>query len=159
MEGSVLEKILSKDPYTSPWFQGFAHPDVCIQKIFSSKSMRPELFVLNTDVSDGPGIHWCLAIFYPPSHCEFFDPFGFHPKYYKFGPVLEDRALHIVWNSFRVQSFLSSSCGHHCLYYALKRARGNSYDEIMKEFSPVNFAYNDQVVFKFLKDNFGEISP
>lgn len=158
MEGRVLEEVLSKDPFTTSWFQGFSNPDLCIQKIFLSKSKKPELFVLNTDNSQGPGIHWCIAIFFPPSNCEFFDPFGFHPKHYGFEHILQDRAFFVRWNNFRVQSFFSSSCGHHCLYYALKRARGCSYQEIMKEFSTFNFRANDRVVFKYLKENYGIIS-
>jgi hypothetical protein len=158
MESSIIEKILTKDPFTAPWYSGIAHPDVCIQRISKFKSKKPQLFVLNTDNSYGPGEHLCLAFFFPPSNCEFFDPLGFHPKTYGFDSPLKDHASLITFNNIRVQSFFSSTCGHHCLYYALKRARGDSPETIMRTYQPFNFAFNDKMVFNFVSDNFGPVS-
>lgn len=158
MESTTLERILSNDPYTSSWFCGFAHPDVCIQRISKFKSKKPQLYVLNTDNSYGPGEHWCLAFFFPPSNCEFFDPLAFHPKTYGFDSPLKDQASLITFNNIRVQSFFSSTCGHHCLYYALKRAHGWSPEAIMRTYQPFDFPSNDRMVYNFVRHNYGPTS-
>lgn len=158
MQSSTLKDILLNDEYAGPWFSGFAHPDVCIQRLLKHKTKKPQLFILNTDNSYGPGEHWCLAIFFHPSNCEFFDPLGFHPKTYGFEEPLMERASHITFNNVRVQSFLSSTCGHHCLYYALKRARGQSPEAIIRTYNPFNFSANDKMVYNFVYHKFGPIS-
>jgi hypothetical protein len=83
---------------------------------------------------------------------------GFHPKTYGFEMPLKEHASLITFNNIRVQSFFSSTCGHHCLYYALKRARGFSPEDIMRTYHAFNFSANDKMVFRFVSDKFGPIS-
>ena len=158
MEGSTLENILSNDPYTGPWYSGFAHPDVCLQRVSKHRSKKNRLFVLNTDNSYGPGEHWCLAIFFQGGYCEFFDPLGLHPKTYGFdSPLLQETSL-ITYNNIRVQSLLSSTCGHHCIYYGLKCARGISPETIMRTYQPFDFSVNDKMVYNFIYQKYGPTS-
>lgn len=159
MESGVLENILSSDDFAKKWFSGFAHPDTCSQ-IFANntKKSTPRFYVLNTDKSFGAGEHWCLVFFFPPSNCEFFDPLGFHPGVYGFDVPLLEQASLITFNNVRVQSLVSSTCGHHCIYYSLKRCRNIGPGDIIRTYDPTNFAANDEMVFKFVWANFGPIS-
>lgn len=152
MNGHVIHGILSRDPYTSGIYQGFSTPDLPIKpKTF------PALFILNTDSSKGPGKHWCVAFFPDEKTCEFFDPLGFSPADYKFDKPLFNVCDVIHFNGPRaiVQYPLSSTCGHHCLFYALNRARGLSSSDILSLYSEKNLRHNDFMVYKFVIDNFG----
>lgn len=159
MESTVLENILSSDEFAGKWFSGFAHPDTCSQILSKDREKStPRFYVLNTDKSYGGGEHWCLVFFFTPSNCEFFDPLGFHPETYGFDVPLLEHASLITYNNVRVQSLLSSTCGHHCIYYALMRCRRRGPGDILRTYDPSSLAANDAMVFKFVWANFGPIS-
>lgn len=152
MNGHVIDSILGRDPHTSGIYQGFSTPDLPIKpKTF------PALYILNTDSSKGPGKHWCVAFFPDKYTCEFFDPLGMSPADYKFHKPIFDVCNSILFNGRQniVQHHLSSTCGHHCLFYALNRSRGLSASDILSLYSNTNLRRNDFMVYKFVIDNFG----
>jgi hypothetical protein len=86
---------------------------------------RPSALVFNTDPKDKPGQHW-LAIFCPrQGPLEFFDSFGFPPKFYSLD------SLDFTHHCFSYQSSLSSLCGHYCIMFIYFRSLGNSYRQIL----------------------------
>jgi hypothetical protein len=151
MNASVITHILSRDPYTHEWFQGFSSPDLPLPKI----KRKPALFVLNTDDSDGPGEHWCVALIRNRNNCEFFDSYGLPPSAYNFESELLKQCKHVSYNEFRVQG-TSPTCGHHCLFYALKRARGLSSVKIYETFYSLDLERNDRMVYNFIK-KYGDV--
>lgn len=152
MNGSTLSYVLQKDPFTKKWYQGHAAPDTNIEPLIS----RPALIVLNTDLSSGPGEHWCIAVIFSKTRTEFFDSFGISPDYYCFTSKLLEHSESIHYNQFPVQSDNSTTCGHHCLFWSLLRARGISAKNIMQLYNPNNPPSNDLMVFNFIKENFGD---
>lgn len=151
MNSSAIEEILQSDPQTSRIFQGFSTPDVQLPSI----KRFPALFILNTDTSDGPGIHWCLAVILKNGVCEFFDPLGKRPDVYNFDRSLFQKCSKIKFNVYAVQAQDSVTCGHHCLFFAFHRARGTSPTRIMKKYYRKSTRANDLMVYSFVKNYFG----
>lgn len=158
MDAKLISSILKTDPNTKKWFQGFSTPDLDLPSSSHDKKKKPsstELFILNTDSYKGPGIHWCTAIF--PSgknYCEFFDPLGKHPAEYKFEKPLFKKCDVIRFQEFPVQASESSTCGHHCLFFAFHRSRGLSMKSVIKKYSSRNLIKNDKMVQHFVNKNF-----
>ena len=151
MNGAVITHILSRDPYTSSWFQGFSSPDLPLPRI----RRKPALFILNTDNSQGPGEHWCVAIIRNRNICEFFDSYGFPPAVYKFEKQLLDHSKTILYNEFRIQG-TEPTCGHHCLFYALKRGRGLTSKHICEKMYTTDQKKNDRMVYNYIKQ-YGDV--
>lgn len=152
MDSTTIEKILSRDRRTKTIFQGFSTPDLDFPKIVKT----PALFILNTDTSDGPGIHWCIAVFTKRKNCEFFDPLGKNPSKYGFHKPILKRCTRIRFNEFPVQHDSAATCGHHCLFFAFHRARKVAPRRIMDKYSRTNLVNNDHMVFDFVARNFGK---
>jgi len=151
MSADVIRKIFSSDQYISKWFCGFSTPDLPLSK----QMKKPSLYVLNTDKSTGPGEHWCIVIFFENGLCEFFDSNGFSPNIYKFDKPFLKLAKHVEYNNLRVQSITSSTCGHHCIFFAVHRSRGISMQDIMKKYAPFNLMENDKMVYDFVQKHYG----
>jgi hypothetical protein len=153
MNSSVIKHILTRDPYTGPMFQGFSAADLLLPDKIKCK---PALFILNTDTADGPGEHWCAVIIRNKNVCEFFDSYGLAPSVYNFETQLLDHCNKIRFNEFRVQG-ANPTCGHHCLFFALKRARGVTlHDMFTKHYSSTNLNANDRMVYKYVK-RYGDV--
>jgi hypothetical protein len=147
MNGAVIQTILTRDPYTAPWFRGFVTRDLSLPNKFN----KPALFILNTDTSKGPGEHWCALIIFNKRRCEFFDPYGKHPATYGFEKLIDEHVTATVYNPVMVQGKMPV-CGHHCLFYVLHRARGLSPHYIInKLYTPGNLKKNDATVFRFAR--------
>ncbi len=59
MNTSQIASILSGDPFVGPRFGG-----VCSADTLPDSFAKPRLFVVNTDTSDGKGVHW-IAQYFP----------------------------------------------------------------------------------------------
>lgn len=148
MNGLEISHILSLDPYTSKYFKGFGMSDT---HRLSFRNVPTALYILNTDTSAGPGEHWCV-VFFENQKGEFFDPFGEPPETYDFPNLLSSRSVkNLEYNPIQVQSLTSTTCGHHCIFYALNRCRGSSMKEILKMYDLTNKAKNDDMVYNFVK--------
>ena len=129
MNGEQIINFLSLDEHTGRAFQGLVMRDFpCLPSL----KKKEALYILNTDVLAGDGIHWCAAYF-TEQICEFFDPFGLPPEHYGLDTVLRSKAVgRRYFNSVRVQNLTSDSCGPHCLFYSFHRCRGYTLPEIIK---------------------------
>lgn len=147
MNGLEMSYILSIDQYTSKYFKGFCMSDNVELPALKSPTA---LYILNTDTLSGPGEHWCVA-FFDHEEGEFFDPFGQSPQTYNFQKLLDSRNFQTVtYNPLVVQSLTSTTCGHHCLFFALHRCRGYSMRAILRMYS-TDVSVNDDMVFNFIK--------
>jgi hypothetical protein len=154
MNGNRIAHILSLDKYAKDLFGGFSTPDIPIPK-FSS---LPSIVILNTALYGTAGEHWCTVCFSKNRSCDFFDPYARSPTEYGFtNTLLSACNYEIRFNEKPVQGFLSKTCGHHCLYFALKYARKDTPDSIMKSYHPFNKRSNDNMVFDYISRTAGSI--
>jgi hypothetical protein len=153
MDGMQINVLLSLDRYTSKYFKGFGMRDSNELPDINKKKC---LYILNTDTEEGPGEHWCV-LFYNGDYGEFFDPFGLPPHVYRFENILKLRKTRkFVYNSVQVQDLKSIACGHHCLFYAFHRCRGESLTDILKRYKHESYEKNDQMVVEYIR-KFGNI--
>lgn len=115
-------------------------------------------FILNTDYQTGPGEHWVAVYFAPYSRvAEFFDPLGRSVKDYdpRLMAFLRRNKEYTLENApQRCQSVYGEACGQFCLYYLLKRSRGDSMQTILDGFSPNRFIMNDLLVKSVVAQEF-----
>ena len=157
MRGGTISFILSNDPYTKPLFDGFWFPDSPAEL-----TKIPALIILNTDDSTGPGEHWCAAFISDSNHCEFFDPLGAPPENplldYSFMQYLSKYVNTIEHNIIPVQHITASTCSPHCLFFCFYRARGFSFQTILKRFYSPDTEINDDTVSQFIQ-NLNKLIP
>lgn len=151
MNAWTIDNMLSQDRYTREHFQGFSTPDVPLPHFIR----KPALYILNIDDSGGPGIHWCLAFFNQNNECDFFDPLGNPPDTYNFHHALFEKCSQINFNHDTVQASNSSTCGHHCVFFAYHRSRNVKPSDIMKKYKADNYVWNDHMVNSFIHRHFG----
>jgi hypothetical protein len=91
-----------------------------------NRMKRPSGLIFNSDPKDKPGQHW-LAIFLPKQGpAEFFDSFGYSPKFYSL------ESLDYTHQRCSYQSILSALCGHYCIMFIYFRSNGNSFRQIIE---------------------------
>jgi hypothetical protein len=146
MNVARIYHIIRSDPYTASAFSGIGYPDLQLEI-----HNLPSLFFLNTDLSDNPGEHWCVAYFVNKKRCEFFDPYAARPEVYDLKAVIDPHCSEILYNTKRVQGYLEKTCGHHCIYFSLLRCRGHSFEKILTHFYSNDTDENDKRVFKSLQ--------
>lgn len=150
MDGFTLTSFIQKIPNLSFHVQGHLAKDTRLKKVL----VYPALFVLNTDVEQGPGKHWCIILIFDQAYAEFFDSFGKSPAHYGFAKELLRHVSNIRYNEYAVQSKQNGTCGHHCIFWLYHRARDLSPDEIMKTCYTRHTEYNDLLVYNFVKEKF-----
>lgn len=154
MNGNRIHHVLTLDPYSSKKFQGFSSPDLPLPKI----RRLPAIFILNTAPSWSGGEHWCVACFAKDGTCDFFDPYARSPDDYGFThQLLFSCKKEIRFNTIPVQGILAKTCGHHCLFFALKYARNKKPEFIMNMYDKNNIRKNDNMVYEYLKRTCGSI--
>ena len=113
-----LNKILQRDKITKKIFLGVFSRDYLPKKL-----KYPCCFIVNTHPSNKPGEHW-LAFFYSKSgYCYFFDSYGLSPNYYGLQSYIEKTSKGYSFNSKRLQSFTSNTCGFYAFIFILLKAR------------------------------------
>ena len=151
MDTVQLTIILRKDRYTRGVFQGVYPSD----KLPTSVSSYPALFIANVDTSDKPGIHWVAFYFAKEREGEFFDSYGLPPSNYTgtFTSFLTNNSNSWIFNTVTLQSVNSKVCGHYCLYFALFRSRQVNMSMIVHRFSGSK-SRNDFLVKRFIEKHF-----
>ena len=151
MDTVQLTLILRKDRYTRGVFQGVYPSD----KLPTSVSSYPALFIANVDASDKPGSHWLAFYFTKDREGEFFDSYGLPPSNYSrtFTSFLNNNSSSWIFNTVTLQSVNSKVCGHYCLYFALFRSRQVNMSTIVYRFSS-DKSRNDFLVKRFIEKHF-----
>jgi len=146
MEGQTLYKALQKDPVLSK----FPTCDVyCLEDIdylIRQRNIKqPMALIVNTDQNiDGAGEHW-VAIYADEKSVEYFDSYGQPPMRVGFYRLLNHLGKKWERNTRCLQHFLSSTCGHYCLYYLVLRSRGHKMRDLLLTFTD-NTTENDRFV-------------
>src|SRR6267154_4705733 len=110
---------------------------------------RPLLLVCNTDSSDKPGEHW--GALYVDKNGEFFDSYA-EPPHRTFRLYLEKYCNSYVTNVKVIQSIISYSCGHYCVFYCLMKMLDYSMKDIEAAFSSDTYL-NDNLIHRFVCHN------
>lgn len=130
-----------KDPYIRLFYGGV----IALDQLPSVIS-KPSVYIVNTDPAHLPGTHW-LAVYFDSPVSEHFDSSGQKPP-----PSLElELIFHssmYMYNTSRVQSFTSNTCGEFSLFFCYFRCRGFTFKEIMNMFTG-NLEENENLVQLF----------
>ena len=119
-------------------------------------SRYPSAFIANVDPSSKPGSHWVAFYFTKDQKGEFFDSYGQAPGGYSgnFNTFLELNSKEWSSNQKQLQGLNSSVCGQYCIYYVVKRRRGNNLNSIVQPFvknKQINDAFVDEFVTKYVE--------
>ncbi len=147
MNSNEITSALRLCPTTSRFFLG-VYANNQIPSLCRNKS---GFYVYNTEPAYRSGDHWNLVLNLPPQ-TEHFDALGRKPPNYVKGPT------DMTFNTTRVQSPFSTTCGQHVIYVAFLRCYGISYNNILHNFYCEDTRCNDLIVSKFLKNHFGIIN-
>lgn len=122
MDGLTIDENLKNCSITKEFYRGICS----INNIPVLKNVKPCFLVVNTDVVEGPGMHWIVLFFIRSNYVEIFDSLGQRPqaygshfiRYMKLQPSVE-----FVYSSRRLQSLDSNVCGAHCLLFSYKKCK------------------------------------
>jgi hypothetical protein len=109
---------------------------------------KPRLYVVNTDVAAGLGLHWVAFYFPTDGIAEFFDSTGHPPEHYhtSFRRFLLDNARAYKILRIRLQGYHSNTCGQYCIFYAIHRCYGYSLHAIVDFFHGQSKWQNDEII-------------
>ncbi len=141
MNTAQLYSILGTDSEVSRFFVG----------VFPSNKIpivEQGCMVINEEPSGKEGSHWVALFKFDNGIVEYFDSYGRQPtakwiKAYLTGEL-------VVVCEKQVQSLLSDTCGHHCVYYLCHRTRGMPYEDIVATYQTPD--YNDELVRQFVEE-------
>ena len=144
MNGRQLRRLIAKDPLAKKKFRGvYARDTLPSQPLYGG-------YIINTDRSLGPGIHWVAAWFSPQhkNEAEYFDSFGLPPWFHKeIETFLLTHTSSYNYNRFVLQDVTSKACGFYVLYYILMKSRGWCLQRIVgRGFEPHKPRANDNRV-------------
>ena len=107
---------------------------------------RPLLLVCNTAKHDHPGKHWIVLFINIVG--EYFDSFA-EPPLRTFQLYLEKHCNTFVTNNNAIQSIVSYSCGHYCIFYCLMKMLNYCMKDIEDAFS-TDTSLNDFMIHRFV---------
>jgi hypothetical protein len=105
-------------------------------------------FVMNTDQSTGPGIHW-QAVVLKRGVLHFFDSFGKPPKpvsYFK-------KFSRVLYSSAKCQHVTADTCGYYVIYVIFRMSQGESFRRIVSRFKKMR--RDDRFLAGFMRREFG----
>lgn len=114
-----------------------------------SKIEYPCCMIVNTDPSTEKGEHWLAIYFDSYKNAEFFDSFGYDPKFYKLTNFFKDKCFECTFNNIRIQSLFSDFCGHYSCLYILYKLKKKPLSKLLKNFS-FNLLQNDFIIQKLI---------
>jgi hypothetical protein len=148
MDTRQMRHFLRMDECTNGVWRGFVAVD---SEPLDPISSTDDLYMINTDHSDGPGKHWCVGYADAGTgEMEFFDSYGLAPHAYGLERLFPD-GYRIRMNGRTVQQLDSFTCGYHCLFFAYYRSRGVAMDTITGTLYSANLRWNDRMVSNFVQ--------
>jgi len=139
-----IDKILRWEKSTAISFRGvYSSDELPVTTPTSS------LYVINTDPSTKPGEHWVVVYIGVKRHCDYFDSFGRVPLVKSIENFVNKNSKACTFNDRVVQSPLSTACGFHCVYFAVRRCLGLDMNSIVGMYTD-NLYQNDEIVRKYV---------
>ena len=150
MNGLQIQNILLKYQKTKRIFGGIFPIDVLpLEPIIK----KPKLFIINTDVSTGPGEHWLLIYLHTNGVASYFDSYGLPPRNIFLLNFLKQNSTRYVYNNSILQGSLSITCGHFCIYFAKRLSQGQNLRKILSRFRVLRPNLNDRIVLLDIRNN------
>jgi hypothetical protein len=110
------------------------------------RKMKNGYYVINSDVSTGPGVHWWAVINRPrDKESLFFDSFGTSPP----PPVekfMRSSGKGIVYNSNQLQDLPSNRCGWFCVHVIKELQEGKSFYDVLYSMTQEPSVKNEEKV-------------
>ena len=135
MNEQQITEYLMSDEYTMKYFRGvMAYDELPI--------INPPngLYIVNTDISSGPGKHWvCIFL---GDNCEYFDSLGNPPSELLY--FIKKQGKVYVYSDKKLQG-MSDVCGDYCILFSYFRCRGVSMKNFVEMFTN-DTIYNDTLV-------------
>ena len=129
MNSQQIHRALKTLPVTSGTFMGVFPSDQLPAEI-----SLPTTLVVNTDPADQPGQHWVAMYMGADGTTDYFDSYGMSPSVPSIKDFLHDRSTYVNINPKQVQGYLSSVCGHYCIYFLTLRCHSVSMADIVRPF-------------------------
>jgi hypothetical protein len=148
MNTAQIKSALQTHPITRPIFRGVFASD----GLPTALASLPGAFVINTDPSNMPGMHWVAVFSDKEDEIEIFDSFGKDFSFYGLKPL----SRRVIKQTEQLQSSDSTVCGQYCLFFLLRRASGETYKQIIQLFTE-NKVSNDKMVCQYI-NHFFELS-
>ena len=114
---------------------------------------KPAAFIINTDPSDRPGLHWVGLYFDGLGHFEYVDSFGLPPLHDEIETLIAHNTTQpLTYNTRGLQDILSNTCGLYVLYFILIKSRGGSMRRVVTPFTTSHRQrVNDRVVYRLVR--------
>lgn len=146
-----LDHLAKADPMLKPFFFGTVPCDQLPSKPCKDK---PRGYIVNTDPAELPGRHW-IALWTEGNMCEVMDSYALPLDVYQTtAPLqawLKTHWKDVIRNGQSLQSLFSQSCGDYALMYLKAKARQQSMQAFVNQFSKHNYVGNDHLVGQMLK--------
>lgn len=149
MNGDELKEILARDSYARRTFCGVFPRDVLT--LINVDTSKPSTYIVNTDPSYKQGEHWVVVYFNGLGKGEYFDSFGLPPRHVDIERFLNRHTWSYEHNRRTLQNVLSKTCGLYCLYYVIKRSRGESMKRVVSIFHPQRPRANDMKITRLMR--------
>ena len=107
-------------------------------------------YVINLDPHTKPGSHW-VAVHFSHNVAYYFDSYGNAPTNGNILSFLEKNADSIMYNRACFQSKMTDTCGHYCLYFLHRRARGLKLNDLNEKKKKKNEHFITQFVYRRMK--------
>ena len=143
MNSLQIEKILTSYKPLKGIFKG----------VFASDNIPtgmkvPYCFIANTMREGTAGQHWIACYSDSRNTIDYFDSLAEEApaELQKF----LDQFTHVNANSIALQSLLSDTCGHYCIYFLVKRCK-NSFSHVLKLLYSLSMIEREKMVKNFLQ--------
>ena len=147
MDSLTLAGLMKSDPYINERFLGVYASDMIPDSV-----PEENIIIVNLDPSYKRGSHWIVLHYLQNNKVEHFDSIGKKPTKYIHN-LLISKKLTYIYNTKRLQSYDSYTCGLFCLYYSFYSCRFYSFQNIINKFGD-NLIENERLAIEFSLKNF-----
>ena len=92
---------------------------------------RPCCLVVNTDPASKPGEHWVAIFINSSGILDYFDSYGLSPQVPSIIKWISENSVAHSVNKECVQSYMTATCGQHCIFFLLWRCGGQAMHRIV----------------------------
>ena len=162
MNTNQISNIITSDSFGKNDFYGVLSRDQFISLLKDDKTVRTAPLlrcVVNLDESNSKGSHWVVAeVNNTKKECYYFDSYGFIPVFADMFYALLNVSGQFQYNATPLQSIDTIVCGHYCILYCLLRARGYSFNDVIKilQHNSLTEYQRDYGIFLLISTNYSE---
>ena len=149
MDTYTLSNFMKRDVKTSKFFRGVYPSDLLPKQL-----KRESLYVINLSPSGTEGSHWVLLSTIHPDYSAYICSLGMKPSLKNVLDSLFSVSNVIVYNDYKNQDSLATTCGWHVIFTASMLSRGHDLADVMSNFYTESPYINDNAVLEIISTNF-----